>query len=162
MSKRKSLARFGMVAKGIVYSLIGILTAMAAFGQGTKTTGSKGALQYIASISFGRILLTILGLGLLGYVFWRMYQALANPKGLAVDYKGIAKRIAYFISGLIYGFLTVYGFKLGFGESMGGNQSSFIGSDTIPVIIGIGMAIKAIYDLYRAYFGKFREEVEEI
>lgn len=162
-SKKKNLARFGMVAKGTVYSMIGVLTAMAAFGQGGKTTGSKGALQYVASLSYGKIMLIILGLGLLGYVFWRMYQAFANPKGLDDDIKGYGKRIAYFISGLVYGFLSVYAFKLGLGKGNSGGSSGFMGgSDTIAIIVGIGIAIKAIYDLYRAYSGKFREEVEEI
>lgn len=162
-SKRKNLARLGMLAKGAVYSLIGLLTAMAAFGQGGQTTGSKGALQYVASLSYGKIMLLILGIGLLGYTFWRMYQAFGNPKNLSDDFKGYAKRIAYFISGLVYGFLSVYAFKLGVGKSAGSGGSGFMGgSDLFAIIIGIGIAIKAIYDLYRAYSGKFREEVEEI
>ncbi|MCB7480262.1 DUF1206 domain-containing protein [Christiangramia sediminis] len=167
MSKKKNFARFGMAAKGAVYSLIGVLTALAAFGQGGQQTGGKGALQYLAQQSYGQILLVILGIGLLGYVFWRMYQVFANPKGLDDDAKGYAKRVAYFISGLIYGGFAFYSLKLAFGSSSGGS-SSMMGSlmsgsngDTIAIIIGIGMAIKAIYDLYRAYSNKFREEVEE-
>ncbi|MDT0642677.1 DUF1206 domain-containing protein [Zunongwangia sp. F363] len=170
-SKKKNFARFGMAAKGAVYCLIGILTALAAFGQGGEKTGSKGALQYLAQQSYGQILLVIMGIGLLGYVFWRFYQSIGNPKGLHDDAKGYAKRAAYFISGLLYGGLAYYAFKLAFGSgssSSGGGSSSMMGSlmsgsngDTIAIIIGIGMAIKAIYDIYRAYSGKFREEVEE-
>lgn len=167
MSKKKNFARFGMAAKGAVYSLIGVLTALAAFGQGGQQTGGKGALQYLGQQSYGQILLVILGIGLLGYVFWRMYQVFANPKGLDDDAKGYTKRVAYFISGLIYGGFAFYAFKLAFGSSSGGS-SSMMGSlmsgsngDTIAIIIGIGMAIKAVYDLYRAYSNKFREEVKE-
>ncbi len=166
-SKKKNFARFGMAAKGAVYCLIGVLTALAAFGQGGEQTGSKGALQYLAQQSYGQILLAVMGLGLLGYVFWRMYQVFANPKGLDDDTKGYAKRVAYFISGLLYGGLAFYSFKLAFGNSSGGGKSmmgslmSGSNGDTVAIIIGIGMAIKAIYDLYRAYSGKFKEEVEE-
>jgi len=167
MSKKKNFARFGMAAKGTVYCLIGVLTALAAFGQGGQKTGSKGALQYVAQQSYGQILLVILGIGLLGYVFWRMYQVFANPKGIENNTKGYAKRVAYFISGLIYGGFAYSAFKLAFGSSSGksggmmGSLMSGSNGDTIAIIIGLGMAIKAIYDLYRAYSNKFREEVEE-
>ncbi|TRO66407.1 DUF1206 domain-containing protein [Christiangramia sabulilitoris] len=166
-NKKENFARFGMAAKGAVYCLIGVLTALAAFGQGGEQTGGKGAMQYLAQQSYGQILLAILGIGLLGYVFWRMYQVFANPKGLDDDAKGYGKRIAYFISGIIYGGFAFYAFKLAFGSNSG-SSGSMMGSlmsgsngDTIAIIIGIGMAIKAIYDLYRAYSNKFREEVEE-
>lgn len=168
-NKKENFARFGMAAKGAVYSLVGVLTALAAFGQGGQKTGSKGALQYLASQSYGQIMLAILGLGLLGYVFWRMYQTFANPKGLSDDAKGMGKRVAYFISGLLYGALAFYALKLAFGSGGSSSGGSGLGSlmsgsngKIFAIIIGIGMAIKAIYDLYRAYSGKFREEVEEL
>ena len=167
-SKKKNFARFGMAAKGAVYCLIGVLTAMAAFGQGGQKSGSKGALQYLAQQSYGQVLLVIMGIGLLGYVFWRMYQVFYNPGEFEDNLKGYGKRIGYFISGLIYGGLAYYSFKLAFGSSSSGGSGGMMGGimsgsngDTIAIIIGIGMAIKAIYDLYRAYSGKFREEVEE-
>lgn len=168
MSKKKNFARFGMAAKGAVYCLIGVLTALAAFGQGGQKSGSKGVLQYLSQQSYGQILLIIMGIGLLGYVFWRMYQVFANPKEFEDNLKGYGKRIGYFISGLIYGGLAYYSFKLAFGKSSGGSGGMMGGimsgsnGDTIAIIIGIGMAIKAIYDLYRAYSNKFREEVEEV
>ncbi|WP_300441941.1 DUF1206 domain-containing protein [Christiangramia sp.] len=167
-SKKENFARFGMAAKGTVYCLIGVLTALAAFGQGGQQTGSKGALQYLSQQSYGQILLILMGIGLLGYVFWRMYQSFANPKGIEDNTKGYAKRAAYFISGLIYGGLAFYALKLAFGGGSGGGKSmmgslmSGSNGDIIAIIIGIGMGIKAIYDLYRAYSGKFREEVEEV
>ena len=38
----KGLARFGYAAKGVVYAIIGVLAAQAAFGGGGQTTGSRG------------------------------------------------------------------------------------------------------------------------
>ena len=166
-SHKKTFARLGMAAKGAVYCIIGILTAMAAFGQGGQKAGSTGALEYLTKQSFGQILLILMGLGLLGYVFWRFYQTFANPKKLDDDFKGYAMRVAYFISGVLYGGLAFYAFKLAFsGGSSGGSSLtskllSGSNGDTIALIIGIGIAIKAIYDLYRAYSGKYREEIEE-
>lgn len=164
-SKKENFARFGMAAKGAVYTIIGILTAFAAFGQGGQKAGSKGALQYLAEQSYGQIMLIIMGLGLLGYVFWRMYQVFANPGQFSKDVKGTGKRIGYFISGLIYSGLAYYAFKLALGSGGAGGGSSLTSSitsnNTVAIVVGIGIAIKAIYDLYRAYSGRFREEVQE-
>ena len=126
-SHKKTFARLGMAAKGAVYCIIGILTAMAAFGQGGQKAGSKGAIEYLTGQPFGQILLILLGLGLLGYVFWRFYQVFANPKNLDNDFKGYAMRVAYFISGLLYGGLAFYAFKLAFSGSSGGSSSSSSG-----------------------------------
>jgi hypothetical protein len=44
------LGRFGYAAKGIVYAVIGILAALAAFRAGGALTGSEGALQWIIQL----------------------------------------------------------------------------------------------------------------
>ena len=92
-SKKENFARFGMVAKGAVYAIIGTLSAMTAFGLGGEKTGSKGALQYLAEQSFGQVMLGIMGIGLFGYMFWRMYQVFANPGKFDDNIKGIGKEL---------------------------------------------------------------------
>ena len=39
------LARAGLVARGVVYGIIGVLAVKLAFGDGGKTTDQQGALQ---------------------------------------------------------------------------------------------------------------------
>ena len=72
----ETLARFGYITRSFVYAIIGVLTLCAAFGIGGKTTGTNGALQIIARQPFGRILLALVAVGLLGYVLWRFVQAI--------------------------------------------------------------------------------------
>ncbi|MCF1422301.1 DUF1206 domain-containing protein [Mangrovimonas futianensis] len=167
-SHKKNFARFGMAAKGTVYCIIGILTGLAAFSNGGEKAGSTGALQFLAKQPFGQVLLILMGLGLLGYLFWRFYQVFKNPSNITSDFKGYATRIAYFISGLAYGGLAFYAFKLAIYGFIGSSNSSltqnlFSGSygNLIALMVGIGFAIKAIYDLYRAYSGKYRNEIRE-
>ena len=58
-------ARFGMFAKGTVYVILGVLTAMAAFNVGGgQTTGKSGALEFVYSQPFGKFLFGIVGIGL--------------------------------------------------------------------------------------------------
>ncbi len=165
MSKREKFASFGIATKGIVYFIIGILTAMAAFGYGGKKSSSGTVIDFIAQQSLGQILLVLLAIGLLGYVFWRWYQAFANPKDIENNAKGSVKRIAYFISGVLYGLLAYTAIKTVIGSNSGGKSfiSKIFESDyatTIAIIIGIALVGKGIYEFYQGYSGKFKEEVE--
>lgn len=160
-SKREKFARFGMLTKGLVYSLIGILTGLAALGMGGKQTGPEGALKYLAQQSFGQIILILIAIGLLGYVFWRFYQALTNPQNLDNDAKGYVKRLAYVISGFIYGGFAFYALKLVFNSTTNASGALNTSNNLIIIAVGIGMLVKAAYDIYRAYSENFREEIHE-
>ena len=58
------LGRVGFAAKGIVYTLIGVLALQAALGAGGQTTGSTGALKEVGQAPFGKFLLIAIGLGI--------------------------------------------------------------------------------------------------
>ncbi len=164
-SKKETISRIGMVAKGAIFLLIGILTALPILGLGGKTSSGKGALRFLADQSYGQILLVILGLGLFFYLFFRWYQAFANLKNHDDDAKGYVMRASYVVSGLVYGYLGFTALKMVFGNSSGNSNSmsKVLNSDygtIIAIIIAIALAGKAIYEFYMAYSGKFTEEVE--
>jgi hypothetical protein len=121
----KGFARFGYFAKGAVYILIGILSMLAAAGVGGKTTDTSGAFASVAAKPFGEILLYIVGIGLLGYVCWRLIQTFMDPENKGTSMKGIVIRIGYLISGIIYGGLAFKAFKIAShaGSSGGSKQS---------------------------------------
>lgn len=100
--------RAGYAAKGLLYGIIGILAVKAAFNAGGKTTDSEGALYTIASQPFGKILVILVAIGLLGYALWRFVQVIFDPsKHIETFGKQITARISYLISGVIYGSLGV-------------------------------------------------------
>ena len=51
------LARAGLVARGVVYAIIGVLALKLALGDGGKATNQQGALKTIADQPFGKTLL---------------------------------------------------------------------------------------------------------
>lgn len=166
---KKKFARMGIATKGVVYLLAGILTTMAALGQGGQKTGSKGVFSFIQGQAFGQVLLAIIALGLAGYVFWRLYQAIADPENHGEDPKGTALRISYAISAVIYGTLTFTAIKMltGSGSSGGSSKQSLIASilekSYGPIVVGIIAAClfgKAIYQFYRAYTGKYKNKIK--
>lgn len=163
------LARFGYAAKGVVYGIVGLLAAQAAFSTGGKTTDTQGALQAIITQPFGKVLLSLVAIGLLGYVLWRFVQAIKDPENKGTDAKGLAQRLGYAGNGLIYAGLALSAVKIVFQSSSSGNSNStedatarllsqpfgqwLVG--TVGVfIIGLGF-----YQFYKAFTAKFRKEL---
>jgi len=168
------LARFGMFAKGTVYIILGVLTAMAAFNVGGgQTTGKSGALEFIYSQPFGKILLGVVALGLFGYVVWRWVQAFKDPEADSSDdgKKRGLQRVGYFFSGLAYGFIAFEAARMIFsgGSSSGGGNGQkqslvaqildWPGGQWIIGIIAAIFFAKAIYQVYRALSGEFDKKV---
>ncbi len=163
----KKYARFGMAAKGLVYVLIGILTAVAAFNLGAgNVTGKKGAFGFILNQPYGKVLLGLTGLILLGYVFWRGIQAIKDPED-----EGVWRRIGYAFSGLFYTLVAGSAFTMAFSGSGGdggsGKQEQFIGQlldkswgKWAVIIIAMIFFGKAIWQFYRAYSGKFDDKLK--
>ena len=164
-NKKQNFARFGVATKGWVYFLIGTLTAFAAFGLGGENSGSNNALDFISQQLFGKILLIITAIGLVGYVFWRCYQAITDPNGIGTGFKAIVKRVSYFISGVFYSFLAFSAIKqvLGSGSNSGDNSlfMQMLNSKSVAIIIGAALLGKSFYEFYQAYSGSFRKEVNE-
>lgn len=167
-NKKEKLARFGIAAKGAVYALIGLLTALAAFNLGGSMSGNTNALQFIASQPFGRILLAILGLGLFGYSFYRLYEAIKGSGKKWSEFKGFVKRAGFVVSAFFYGTLGFTAVKMTLGKSSGSGGDSMV--QTImskpygPYLLGfvaLCLAGKSFYQFYKGFTGKYRHDVEE-
>ena len=164
------LARFGYAAKGVVYVLVGFLAFQAAFNWGGKITGTQGAFQTIASGPFGKVLLFLVAVGLLGYVVWRFVQAATDPEHYDEGAKGIGRRVTYLVSGLIHGSLALFAFRIVFsnpGSSSGSSSSEqtagLLSKPFGQWLVGaIGVAIVAygFYCFYRAITTQFRRKLK--
>ncbi|MDQ3321741.1 MAG: DUF1206 domain-containing protein [Acidobacteriota bacterium] len=165
------LARFGYAAKGIVYVIIGILAALAAFTSGGRTTDSRGALEEILSKSYGKLLLGAVAVGLAGYAVWRIVQAVKDTENKGSGAKGTAVRIGYAVSGVIHASLAFTAARMvfGSGESGSGDASSKEWTATLleqpfgqwlVAAVGLGFVIFALSQIYKAYSTKFREKLK--
>lgn len=166
------LARLGMFAKGAVYCILGVMTTMAAFNIGGQTASKSDAMKFLYEQAYGKILLGLLAVGLLGYVLWRFVQAIKDPENVGNDRKAIARRIGYGASGVIYGALTYQSIKMllqGGADGGNGNQNQEIVSQLLTkpfgqILVGMVAVIfigKAFYQFYRAYSGNFAKKVKE-
>ena len=93
-------ARFGLVARGVSYGIIGILALQLAVGSGGKTTTQRGALLEIAERPFGQAMLIAMIIGLASYALWRLIRAGIGHGTQDTDSAG--ERIAGAASGLGY------------------------------------------------------------
>ena len=165
------LSRAGFVARGLIYAIIGILALKLAFGHGGKLTDQKGALHTVAHQPFGKVLLTLLAIGLGGYSLWRLVRAAIGhgPEGSDTGFD----RVAAFASGIAYGVLCFLAVEilLGAGGGSGGNvkksTAGVLGWPAGTWIVGIAGVVLigvALYQGYRGITKKFLDEskVEEM
>jgi hypothetical protein len=116
------LARAGLVARGVIYGIIGVLAVKVAFGGGGKTTDQQGALKSMAGEPFGKILLVVLAIGLFGYALWRLVRA-AIGHGPETGDDDAKDRISGVVSGIAYGALCVTAVKILIGAGSSSSSS---------------------------------------
>lgn len=157
----KKAAYIGYAAKGAVYAITGILAFLTAFNMGGEKAGKLQVIEFLEKQPFGKVLLAVLGLGLVCYALWRFIQSIQDPEDIGTDGKALVKRISFFISGLIYLALGIFAIVDIFYEPSSGSsggQSSFLSGDTakyIFIVIGFALAGKGIYQFIKVYKGDF-------
>lgn len=122
----EALARTGYAAKGFVYLAVGVVSARAALQVGAGgSEGSRGAISaLVTEAPFGRVVLAIIALGLLGYVMWRVVQALTDPEDEGTGVRGIAVRGAYLLSALVHAALALWAVRALLGDGGGGGAGA--------------------------------------
>ncbi len=165
------LARWGYAAKGLVYLIVGLLALQGALRPGAQTPDNQGALRVIIAQPFGKFLLAIVAIGLIGYALFRLVEAILDPEhhGRSDRPKRIVKRIGYAMSAIAYTGLALTAFKLIIGSATSNNNSTqdwtarllaqpfgqiLVGLVGI-IVIGVGLSY-----LYRAYKIRFRRHFD--
>jgi hypothetical protein len=165
------LARFGYTVKGILYLVIGALAIQLATGNGGKATDQRGALQWISTLPFGKFLLILMIIGLIGFGLWSLIQAIFDTEGKGKRAKGIIARIGYAVIGITYIGLAIPTISLVSGSG-GGEKSTttttqdwtatFLKQPFGPVLVIIGGLIVigvALYLMKKAYSAPFKQRL---
>ena len=95
----RALARAGLVARGVIYILIGWVALLVALGQTSQEADQQGALQLLAGKPYGLVLLWLLGIGFAGYALWRLSEAAFGVTG---EGNGAGPRLKSLARALIY------------------------------------------------------------
>jgi hypothetical protein len=168
------VARFaplGYAAKGVVYVIVGVMSALAAAGGGGDTPGSRGALEALIRQPFGMVLLGVVAAGLVCYAMWQFMRAIEDPDRKGSDAKGIALRFGFFISGIIHLGLVLAAVRLIMGTAgAGGDEDegtrswsawamSYPFGRWIIAVIGVGIVGYGLSQLWKAYRAKLDDQL---
>ena len=168
----KWLARLGFVAKGAVYITVGVLAVQAAIGDGGSTTDQRGALRTIMHQPFGRTMLIVGGLGLVGFAVWRLIQSLLDPEHEhGTKPKELLRRAARFVSGIAYGGLGVAAWQMVLRGGGGSDDSgrtedwsatllSHPAGEWILMVIGAIIVGVGAWHIYRAWKVKLGDKLQ--
>jgi hypothetical protein len=163
------LGRAGLVAKGVIYGLVGLLALAIPLGLGGKATDREGALRTVASVPFGEVVLLSLAAGFAGYAIWRFVQAFLDRDNEGTGVKGLAKRAGYLGRGLLYAATAFVTLSIVGGLGSGGSNEK---EETARVLdlplgrwivgaVGLGLLCAGLYNVYRSLTGKFRKHLRE-
>jgi hypothetical protein len=97
------IARVGYLAKGIVFAVIGGLAVRVAFGDWSEDADPTGAIEKVAELPYGSVLLTLLAAGLAAYSLWRITLGVADIDEEGTGARALATRSIYVWIGLVYG-----------------------------------------------------------
>jgi hypothetical protein len=164
------MARFGLVAQGVSFALVGVLAIELALGEGGKATDREGALRTIAADGFGRVAVIILAVGFGAYALWRLAQAflghdVEEPGGR----KKLGKRFSSLGKAAIYGVLCATAVSILLGEKGGGDKEKqaaggvlgWPGGRWIIGAVALGVFGAALWNLYRAISGQYKDSLKE-
>ena len=158
------LARVGYAAKAILYGTIGILAAQAAFGEGGRTTDTRGALRALLGAPYGRVMLAVVAVGLLGYTAWLFVRAATDAEHRGNGAKGIAMRVGDVVRGIGHAALALAAYRLARGTGDGGRgdgarewtarllDAPF--GEALVWAVAAGIGGYGLYQLYRAFASK--------
>lgn len=162
------LARAGLLARGVVYFVIGLLALELALGEGGKTIDQQGAMKTISGEAYGKVLLVLLAIGLAGYAIWRLTRAVVGHGAEQRD--DTSDRVAALASGITYAVLCVVaiGILAGSGSSSSTQKAKettagvlgWSGGPVFVVIAGLVLIGVAVYQAYKGLSRNFLEDAK--
>lgn len=165
------LARLGYASIGIVYMIVGGLAVAAGLGKRGSTGSHHDAFALIRDQPFGRVLLAIIAIGMIGYVLWRFVSAVTDNEHRGSDVKGLGIRFASFFRGLVYAAIAVEVIRMiankGGGGSGGDQEAQHWTARLMekpfgPWLVaaaGIGVVAYGAYQLYAAWDAKLSKRI---
>ena len=158
------LARAGLVARGLMYVLVGIIAVQVAIDGSHQQADRTGAVRLVAQTTFGTAILWLLVIGFAGMTLWRLSEAAwGSPEAGG---RKASKRLASLARAVFYAVVTfgILKYALGIGQPASSDSQSqdltatalkYQGGQVIVALAGVVIAIAGLYVIYRAYKLKF-------
>lgn len=160
-------ARLGMAAYGVLYLLIGWLSAQLALGDSKGSASGEGALQEIAQKPWGLVGLWVVAFGLLAFGAWQAFQAVGGHRDEDGKKKVLA-RLSSAARAIVMVVLAVLAVKtaLGSGGEGGGGGGATGKVMSLPFGPVLVMAVAAVIlalganSVHRGVTDRWRKDLE--
>ena len=162
------VVRLGYAAKGLIYSLIGVLAFRVALGDGGRLTDPSGVLRTLLAQRFGRQLLAILGIGIVGYAAYYIFEAAADLRRRGGGVRGWTDRGLTIVKAAVYGLIGVQALMVVFfdrrptdrTEQGAGTVMQLPLGQWLLVAIGIGVAFYGFTQLRMVWRGGVDDDID--
>lgn len=165
----RGAARWGIVSKGSLYLLVGLIAAHVAAGGGERLRDRGGALSAMAENWLGKALIVALAVGLAGYAGWRLAEGVLGRPLEGGDKEPWYKRAGYFARAAWY--LGLLGVALS--ALVGANESGSREEDRLTArvlelpggrlavaVVGLGILGAAAFNVWRGATRSFRKKLK--
>lgn len=113
------LARYGCFSIGVVYLAVGVIAILSFLQMSRDAADEARMIEVLMDIPLGEVLLWVVIIGLLGYIVWRVFEAITDPYEMGGDYFGLAKRTGIALSGLGYAMIAYTAIQIMTGNNSG-------------------------------------------
>jgi Domain of Unknown Function (DUF1206) len=166
----QGLARWGLVSKGSLYVLVGVIAADVSIGGGERLQDRGGALATLTDTWYGKLLVGLLAIGLAGYAAWRFAEGVLGRPLEGGKKEGWPKRMSYFARSAWYlGLLAIaLGALYGANESGGSQEEDRATAQVLDlplgrwIVAGVGLGIlgAGVFNLWRGVTARFRKNLK--
>jgi hypothetical protein len=164
------LVRLGYLAKGLIYALIGVLAVRVALGmRGGRLTDASGILITLLHQPFGRVMLALIGVGIIAYAAYYIFEALADTRHRGGGVKGWLERSLTVVKAVVYGAIGVEALNIVLRDrppSGGAEKNAQLVmrlplGDVLLILIGIGIVIYGVTQLKMVWQGEVDDDIDE-
>lgn len=163
------VVRLGYFAKGLIYSLIGLLALRVALGLGGgRLTDASGILITLLRQRFGLVMLAIVGIGIVGYAAYYVFEAVADLRHKGGGARGWLDRSLTIVKAVVYGTIGIEALNIVFFNQRPDGDAEdnarlvmrFPLGEGLLVLIGIGVTIYGVTQLRMAWRGDVDEDID--
>jgi len=167
----RAIARLGLGARAVVYLLVSALLIRALFtgsGDGDEASPSKAFLA-IEQQWWGKVILILIGAGLLLYTLWRLGQGILDFDRLGAEAKDRVARLGMLASGIGYGIVATAAFSVALDQTDtagGGSTQQTVDylirlplGSWLVLIMGIVVAGVGSAQIWRGVSGRWKKRI---
>jgi Domain of Unknown Function (DUF1206) len=163
------VARFGLIAYGVMHAVIGWLAVQLAFGDREGSASTSGAIHELADQSFGGALVWAVAVGMYLLAAWQAVEALLGHR----DHTGIdrvRKRLTSAGKAVVYAVIGTSALKVALGEGSGGSEKS---TDTMTAnlmdlpagqvlvgLVGVGIVVVGGALVFKGVTDRFLRDID--